>query len=534
MKYVAQLVAVAAIYVIGARAGLQLDAVSGFATLVWPPTGIAFAALLLGGFRLWPGIFVGALIANVLTGAPIVVALGIAVGNTFEALLGTFALRRIPGFQLSLDRVVDAIGFIVLAAMLAPLVSATIGVASLELGGLVVRGQLVDTWRAWWLGDAIGALLVAPTVLAWATKPGALPHGQRFAEAAALTALVVIASLLVFVFHGPTAGAAFHQAYIFFPLLIWAAVRFDQRGAVSSTFIVSMIATWGTTIGNGPFADTSLHGSLFSLQTFMGVTAATFLVLGASIGERARVAGELQTALRVAATANRAKAEFLAVMSHELRTPLNAIAGYAELLSLGIAGPLTEKQADAVARIRRSEQQLLGLIDDVLSFAKIEAGTTEVHPRPLRVTDAFDTLEALVQPQVLHKGVVLQHEVSDAKLEVNADPTKLEQILLNIVGNAIKFTPPGGQVLIRAAPENGAVLISVVDTGIGVSAEYLERIFEPFFQIDSGTTRKYPGVGLGLAIARDLARAMGGDINFESEFGSGSKVSVVLPVPRAA
>ncbi|MFL5529597.1 MAG: sensor histidine kinase, partial [Gemmatimonadaceae bacterium] len=130
--------------------------------------------------------------------------------------------------------------------------------------------------------------------------------------------------------------------------------------------------------------------------------------------------------------------------------------------------------------------------------------------------------------------VVLQHEVSDAKLEVNADPTKLEQILLNIVGNAIKFTPPGGQVLIRAAPENGAVLISVVDTGIGVSAEYLERIFEPFFQIDSGTTRKYPGVGLGLAIARDLARAMGGDINFESEFGSGSKVSVVLPVPRAA
>jgi signal transduction histidine kinase len=531
LKYIAQIVALTAIYIIGARAGLQLDAISGFATLVWPPTGIAFTAILLGGYRLWPGIFVGALIANAWTGAPIFVALGIAVGNTLEAVLGAYALRRIPGFRLTLDRVVDAIGFIILAALLAPLVSASIGVGSLQLAGLVARGELAETWRAWWLGDAIGALLVTPTALAWATKWGSLPRGWRLVEAVTLGALVTTASLIVFVLHGATAGTTFHHAYIFFPLLIWAAIRFDQRGAVSMTLIVSMIAVWGTALGNGPFADSSLHGRLFSLQTFMGVTAATFLVLGASTGERIRAEAEVKTALHSAATANRAKAEFLAVMSHELRTPLNAIAGYAELLSLGIAGPLSEKQADAIARIRRSEQQLLALIDDVLSFARIEAGTTTVHPRALRVSDAFDTVEALIQPQMLHKGVVLRRELTDTALEVNADPTKLEQILLNIVGNAIKFTPPGGHIQIRALPENGTVLITVADTGIGVSAENLNRIFEPFFQVDTGTTRRYPGIGLGLAIARDLARAMGGDIKFESDLGSGSKVSLVLPVP---
>jgi signal transduction histidine kinase len=529
-SYVGQVVVVAVFYIVAARAGLQLDAVSGFATLVWPPTGIALAALLLGGYRLWPGIFVGALIANVWTGAPIVVAIGIATGNTLEALLGSYALKQLPGFRLSLDRVMDAVALIVLAAGLSTLVSASVGVTSLHLGGVVPRSDVMATWRSWWLGDAIGALLVAPPILVWATAAKMSRRPWRMLEAAALAASVLIASLLIFVVPVTSHTRAFDQAYVFFPLLIWAAIRFGQCGAVTTTFVVSAIAVWGTAMGNGPFVQSTLHGSLYALQTFMGMTAATFLILGASISERARAENELQSAYNLVSQANRAKAEFLAVMSHELRTPLNAIAGYAELLSLGVSGALSEKQADAVARIRTNQQHLLALIDDVLSFAKIEAGTIAITPQHVRLRNALDALEPLVRPELLQRKLSLSYDPGDPELEVVADPTKLRQILLNVLGNAIKFTPQGGRIALDVLRDGDVAKIRVADSGIGVAAENLEQIFEPFFQVDSGTTREYPGVGLGLAISRDLARAMGGDVSIESTLGKGSVVSIALPI----
>ena len=517
------------LYVLAARMGLQLGAISGFATLVWPPTGIALVALLLGGYRLWPGIFLGAFIANTWAGAPVFVALGIAGGNTLEALVGVSLLRQLPDFRRSLDRVRDAVALILIAGGLATLVSATIGVSSLYFGGLVEPGQLAATWRSWWLGDAMGALLIAPPVLVWSSRPVGVPPPHRLLEASALTLAVLLASLLIFVFPDERGNGLFNQAYVFFPLLTWAAIRFGQHGAVATTLLVSVIAVWGTAIGQGPFVDATLHASLFGLQTFMGVTAATFLVLGASTAERDRVRSDLSAAHDVAAKANRAKADFLAVMSHELRTPLNAIAGYSEILTMEVTGPLTEKQSEAVSRIQRSQEHLLTLIDDVLNFAKIEAGTSRIDPRPVRVFAAFDDLDPLVQPELLRKRIMLERTPLDVELEVYADPHKLRQILLNIVGNAIKFTPSGGQIRLGASREDDMVVMTVADTGIGVPADKIKKVFEPFFQVDAGTTREYSGVGLGLAIARDLARAMDGEIQFESELGKGTVVSLMLP-----
>ena len=524
-----RIAAIAFLYVLAARAGLQLDAISGFATLVWPPTGIALAALLLGGYGLWPGVFLGALLANVLTGAPFLVAAGIGIGNTLEAAFGAYALKRIPGFRSSLDRVPDALGLIVLAAAVAPVIAASVGVTSLYLGGIVGQGAVAETWRAWWLGDAIGAVLVAPVIMVWATRPVGIPPARPLMEAIALTLAVLIASLLIFVLPATRNGAPFNQAYVFYPLLMWAAVRFAQHGSVSLTFLVSVIAIWGTAMGLGPFTGPTLHESLFALQTFMGVTAATFLVLGASTAERDQAVEDISAAHDVAADANRAKAEFLAVMSHELRTPLNAIAGYSELLSLGISGQLSEKQADAVRRIRSNQQHLLGLIDEVLSFARVEAGHTELVLESVPVAAAFDSLEPLIEPQVLEKGLRLTRGSIEGDLSVRADQSKLRQILLNIVVNAIKFTPTGGEIRLGATRAKTDVVFSVTDTGIGVPPEKVAHIFDPFFQVDSKTTREYSGVGLGLTIARDLARAMDGDVGFESEVGKGSVVSVRLP-----
>ena len=260
----------------------------------------------------------------------------------------------------------------------------------------------------------------------------------------------------------------------------------------------------------------------------MGITSATFLVLGASISERERSREQLREARDVATAANQAKAEFLAVMSHELRTPLNAIAGYAELLSLGVSGPLNQKQSDAVIRIRTNQQHLLALIDDVLSFARIEAGSTPIAPAPVAVCETLDSLEALLRPDILRQELTYVWEGCDRSLVARADPVKLRQILINVLGNAIKFTPRHGRIELSASRLGDRISIRVSDTGIGIPADKIERVFDPFFQGQTGTTREYPGVGLGLSISRDFARAMGGDIDLQSVSGEGSVVTIEL------
>ena len=509
----------------------MMDAVSGFATLVWPPSGLSLAALLIFGPRLWPGVFAGAFIANLLTGAPALVALGIGGGNTLEAVLAVYALRLIPGFEVSLDRVVDVVGLILLAAALSTMVSATIGVLSLHLGGIVSAGQLGETWRAWWLGDMIADLLVAPVLLVWASGPRRIGDQKHRAEALALGIAVVAASLLIFGGQAglPTATGKYAQAYLFFPLLIWAALRFGQRGAVTVAFVVSVIAVWGTALSHGPFVRPALHESLIALQTFMGVAAATFLVLGASMAERRRAEREVRLARARAEQANRAKAEFLAVMSHELRTPLNAISGYVDLLTLGVNGPLTEKQSGSLARIQLNQQHLLGMIDDVMSFAKIEAGKLRVDVQTVLVHDVVATLEAPIRPELERKELTFACDPCDPTLSVRADPEKLRQILVNFLANAMKFTPTGGRIEVGADRHDDFVRIWVSDSGVGIPSDQIEHVFEPFFQVERGTTRRYPGIGLGLAIASDFARAMDGEVQLESTVGKGSIASVLLP-----
>jgi signal transduction histidine kinase len=526
--YFAQIATVAVVYVLAARAGLTLDAVSGFASLVWAPTGIALAAVLLAGGRIWPGLFIGAFVANAITGAPFLAASGIAAGNTLEAVAGAYALTRVPDFHVRLDSLRDVIALIGLSVLLSTMISATIGVTSLYFAGLTPQANVAETWRTWWIGDAIGALLVAPLILVWAAPPRAPLLTRRLGEAAILVLGLVVTSLVVFIVSVSRGGGPLGQAYVFFPLLMWAAIRFGQRGAITATVLVSAIAIVGTVLGRGPFIQPTLHASLLALQTFMGITGATFLVLGASISERERSREQLRTARDVARGANRAKAEFLAVMSHELRTPLNAIAGYAELLSLGVSGALNQKQSDAVVRIRTNQQHLLALIDDVLSFAKIEAGNTPIKPEPVPVSEALDLLEALVRPDLARQELSYVWNGCDASLVARADPIKLRQILLNVLGNAIKFTPPGGRIELSARRSGERISIRVSDTGIGIPAEKIDRVFDPFFQGQTGTTREFPGVGLGLSISRDFARAMGGDIHIESAPNEGCTVTIDL------
>jgi PAS domain S-box-containing protein len=293
LLYAIQLVGLLVAYLVTARLGLQLDAVSGFATLVWPPSGIALAALFLFGTRLWPAVAAGAFLVNATAGAPLGSALGIAAGNTLEALIGVYFLRRAK-VEPSLARVRDVLALILLGAIASTLVSATIGVLSLWPSGVLEAPAWPDTWRAWWVGDALGDLIVAPLVLVWATAPRLDLHRRRLVEAAALLFALVLVSLRIFHGLGEGNDSVLRHPYLLFPVLVWAAMRFRQHGAATATFVASVMAVAGTVLGHGPFVREDLSESLLLLQTFMGIVAITALILAAAIAERDRSGAQLQ------------------------------------------------------------------------------------------------------------------------------------------------------------------------------------------------------------------------------------------------
>lgn len=231
--------------------------------------------------------------------------------------------------------------------------------------------------------------------------------------------------------------------------------------------------------------------------------------------------------------ASQAKSEFLASMSHELRTPLNAIGGYAELLAMGIRGPLNAEQAQDIARIRRSQQHLLTLINDVLNFAKVDAGQTEYRMTAVPVDETLRDTESMIAPQILAKGLHYSYKGGDKSHSVLADPEKLQQIVLNLLGNAVKFTEPGGTITLSSEAVGNCIEIRVADTGPGISPEKLESIFDPFVQAERRLNQPVQGVGLGLAISQDLAQAMDGKVTVESVLGEGSTFTLSLPrAPR--
>ncbi|MFL5608100.1 MAG: sensor histidine kinase [Gemmatimonadaceae bacterium] len=242
-----------------------------------------------------------------------------------------------------------------------------------------------------------------------------------------------------------------------------------------------------------------------------------------------QLSADAEEARDAAQQANRAKSDFLAVMSHELRTPLNAIGGYAEILQLGIHGDVTEKQRDAIARITRSQQMLLSLINDVLNFAKLDAGHVQYQMDDVQLHDTIAAIEPLIEPQLGARRLAYRFDCDcDTSPVVRADRDKLQQIVLNLLSNAIKFTAPGGQITLSCEEDGESVLTHVTDTGIGIAAERIEAIFDPFVQVDRALNRPHDGVGLGLSISRDLARGMGGRLEVESEIGVGSTFTLRL------
>jgi signal transduction histidine kinase len=510
-----RLAIVFAAYVVTARAGLALAAVSGFATLVWAPSGIALAAIVAWGFRMWPAVVLGALVVNLWVGAVLPVALAIAAGNAGEALVGAWLLRAVR-FDARLERLVDGLSLVLLGGVSSTVVSASLGVLALWLGGITPAELAGRTWRVWWVGDLMGDLLVAPLLLLAWTRPPVKRRRHLFFEG--MLAMLAIATTVTIVFlTRRTIGELGAPAYLLFPVLVGVAARFAQYGAALGNFLAAAAATTFTVLGYGPFVQSAgLAESLLQLQMLMGVLAATTLVLGALVAERN--------------LAVQAREVFLSVASHELRTPLTSLALQIQLLArilIDAEAPPEKARETAGAAVRQS-RKLGRLVDQLLDVSRINAGRLRIDPERFDLAELAREIAGGYDEQCRAAGIAMTIEC-EGDCRGLWDRTRMGQVIDNLLSNAVRY---GDQkpIEIRVRGTSGGVALSVHDHGIGIATEDRQRIFERFEQAAGG--QRYGGLGLGLWIARRIVEAHSGTIRVEGSADGGT--TFVIEMPREA
>jgi signal transduction histidine kinase len=515
-----QIILLTALYFLAAKFGLQFGAVGGIATPVWPPTGLAMAALLVYGVRLWPGIALAAFLINFSATHQVLPSLGIGVGNTLEAVVAAYILRRLE-FRNSLARVRDVLLLIGVAGVGCTLISAVIGVTSSWMSGVIPGSSLGRALSAWWVGDAMGCLVFTPVLLAWHEKQTIEFSIKRTVECLALTISVVGISLLIFSPISSEETKFFLRIHHLFPFLVWATVRFGQRTVTSMILIVSAIAVAGTSANSGPFHQWSLTDSLIALQLFIAVLVPLVLILRALVVENHSVHGALLKT-------SQERQDLVGIVSHDLKNPLSLIllASQMSLRDMEREG----KKAEVIHQleiIRRSGILMNRLLEDLLDLNKIEKGLFLMDLQPHKISDVIEGAAEFLKPLAHEKGLILQ---VDTKLRSNqfvCDRERIIQVLSNLVGNAIKFTPAGGSDSIEVNEEPTEVHFKVKDTGPGISAEHMSRIFDRYWQLKK-TQRD--GSGLGLSIAKGIVVAHHGRIWVESQLGDGSAFHFVLPI----
>jgi PAS domain S-box-containing protein len=663
---------VAIIYFAGAELGLSLASVHENVTAVWPPTGIAIASLLIFGRRVWPGIFLGALAANVLTHLPIGSAIGIATGNALEAVVAYSLLQRSKQWHNSFDSVREVLTFLVYAAVLAPLISTTIGSVSICFGDPNRWSDFWYLWLTWWMGDGFGALIVSPLLLSWsATRKINREDGP---EIGGLFVLLIIIVLVVFAGWFPGPVKTYPLAYLSLPCLLWAALRFDQRIVTSALVLLAGVALWGAKNGYGPFVQPSRNASLLLLISFVGTASLMTLLVAAVMTERKRAEAEkwklgselamhrrrvedivqhvpgvvweawgkpdaanqridfvsshvekmlgysaeewLSTpnfwltivhpddreraaaqaaaifasgkggtsrfrwlhrdgrevwveaqsivvsdengpagmrgvtlditaaveaeieraellereshARQQAEEASRLKEEFLATVSHELRTPLNAVVGWSRLLRSGQLD--NDGAAHAVEVIERNAAAQRQIIEDLLDVSRIITGKLRINTQPVDLLLIIHAAIDAVRPAAEAKEIKISTHIEAPDSIVRADSERLQQVLWNLLANAVKFTPAGGTVDLYLEQHGSLAEIRIEDSGPGVPAEFLPRIFERFSQADGSSTRKHGGLGLGLAIVRHLVELHGGTVSAANREQGGAVLTVRVPI----
>jgi signal transduction histidine kinase/ActR/RegA family two-component response regulator len=522
------------LYVITARLGLSFYTVHGFATLVWPPSGIALAVLILFGRGLWPGVALGAFVVNLLIGASPVVAAGIALGNTLEAFVGAYVLKEYMGFEPTFGRLYDSAAFVIYGAVLAPMLSATIGTLSLTFGGVLTLSEQPLTWFAWWIGDMLGVLVLGPLLLVWLTPQHREWPPERVIEAAAAGILLIITDILIFWSPFPWLSH-FSYLYLIFIPIGWIALRFGVRGKTLAIFMTAALSITAVASGYLIVGNLPVQSNLIYLQIFIATTGAMFLVFGSIVEERRRITQELRIQVHKSEETlsklrfeDEAKKEFLALLAHELRNPLAPVVSGLEIIRE--QPDISVATKSLLSSMRGQVRTMVRLIDDLLDISRISQKKLELQKELIELHTLIKRCVKSVEPLFKKNDQTFDLSLPEEELWFEADPVRLEQILVNLLNNAAKYTPPGGHISCSAIVEGGVLRIHIKDSGIGIAPSMLERIFEPFLQLEQAR-KQGTGLGVGLTLSRYLTEMHGGTIEAHSEGqGRGSEFVVTLPL----
>ncbi|RIL05902.1 MAG: hypothetical protein DCC75_11305 [Proteobacteria bacterium] len=521
--YLGQLLAVGVLYYLAGQLGLSLAYLHAQSSPVWPPTGIAITAVLICGYSIWPAVYIGAYTVNYTISNHVFSSLGIAAGNTLEALVGAYLVNRFAKGDLAFSAIRSTFAFVFLAGVLSTMISATIGVSSLALEGLVSWNKFSDVWLTWWLGDMAGAIIIAPFLISWLSGRGRTWNLQKLPEVILLSLLLLALGWLCL--GQDMTGWVDRRTFAFLsvPPIIWAALRFGVRETVSGTLILSAISIASTLHGMGPFVTQSPNESLLLLQCYMMVLTITGLTLAANVSERDQALQRLTEANRKLSESNQNLSDFAHVVSHDLQEPLRIIANYSGLLKRDFSSRLNGDGAKFLEFMIDSAARMDSLLKDLVRYCRV---TGESGP-DLPAVSAQKILKEVLQtlePEInAAKGQVTCETLPDIKMQ----EVHLFQILQNLISNAIKYrghSPPAIRITCRALAESKVFCVS--DNGIGIDHKFHQQIFGIFRRLHG---QEYPGTGIGLAICKKIIARYRGTIWVESSPGSGSSFYFKLP-----
>ncbi|HXA46085.1 MAG TPA: MASE1 domain-containing protein [Burkholderiaceae bacterium] len=560
-QYLAAMAIVAVAYFVAAKFGLSLAFSTKQVTALWPPTGIALAAFLLYGIRIWPSIFLAAFAINSLIGGSLIVAAGIAVGNTLAPIAAFFMLQQVKTFDRAITKTSDVLAILLFGAVLGMAVSATNGVANLALAGIIPWSAYASVWWVWWVGDGMGVLVFAPLILSWTAQPIPRWSHKQIIELFAIFFGLLISSLVALDGAFLHSSTPFQLQYAVFPFIIWVGLRFGIRETTLAILLVIGFAVWGAIHDRGPFVTGNLDERLILLEMFMAVVTVTGLVLSAANSERSRAQHALQQANdeledrvqkrtaeladtnHVLAQKNEEVEAFVYIVSHDLRAPLVNLQGFSKELELGCAEltkeldllqlPESNKNkiskilsngiVDSLKFISASSTKFQKLIDALLMLSR--TGKNEYRTEKLDVQALVDTTIASLRQNAIDSGTV----ITVGKLPpAMGDLTAIGQVFSNLISNAMKYLQPGrpGEIAVGGELKSGMVDFWIRDNGAGIPLSSQRRLFQVFQRFHPNLAT---GEGMGLAIVKRIVDRHGGTIRAESEDGVGTTFYFTLP-----
>lgn len=510
LEYVGVVGILAIVYYGAAAFGLGLAYVHPSITTVWPPTGIAIVVLLLCGFRYAPGVFLGAFTANVANDGMILTSLGIALGNTLEALVGSYLIAQFAHGASLLSRANSIVSFVV-SVGIAAAVSATIGVSVLSAQSASFE-NFGHLWITWWLGDVGGTLLIIPLVLAWWNE---WTITWRPIQVLEVLGILVSTCALSYIVFGPV---DFRLGVSVVPVLLWVVMRFSIREVSSTLVLLSACAILGTLYGYGPYTTPTIEEGLLYLQAFIIVTTISSLIVSAVVSERREVRKALE------ATDQR-KDDFLTTLSHELRNPLASIMSHVQLVEY-------EQPSEYVAKLLRNVRLELShttrLLEDLLDLSRIRRGRMVLHKDTVDVCSLAQATCDSFLPIAQEAGHQLERRIPREPLWIHGDPSRVKQILMNLLSNACKYTEHGGTVVVSCTREGDKAVLSVEDTGPGMRQAHFHEI------LDAGNlSPQHPraGLGVGLVLVKRLADMHDATFTLRHKtHGTGSIFDVAFPL----